>query len=189
MQADGDLWAFALRVYGQPGVPDACLGLQDGLAADVNLLLFAAWLGAGGRRLDSQETRAAVDAVIQWHGEVVEELRRLRRRLKTGPAPAPNLATDALREAVKACELSAEKIELEILQDLRDSFAPGLPDDPMTAAAANLVSVLGITARTRPGEAEAGRLSAIIEAAIPNTGRSAIEAAVLQHLRILRQAG
>ena len=42
------LWDFSLRVYRAPGVSDWCLALQDGHGADVNILLWAAWLGAAG---------------------------------------------------------------------------------------------------------------------------------------------
>ena len=42
------LKSFALAVYGQDGVPAACLALQDGLGVDVNVVLFAAFVGAGG---------------------------------------------------------------------------------------------------------------------------------------------
>jgi uncharacterized protein (TIGR02444 family) len=43
---DGPLWTFALAVYTSDGVSDAFIALQDDFEADVNLLLFGAWLGA-----------------------------------------------------------------------------------------------------------------------------------------------
>jgi len=36
--------------------------------------------------------------------------------LKTGPSPAPNAVTEDLRNKVKAAELAAEKIQLEMMQ-------------------------------------------------------------------------
>ena len=34
-------WRFSLTYYGQPGVSDACIALQDGCGVDVNLLLYS----------------------------------------------------------------------------------------------------------------------------------------------------
>ena len=44
-----DLARFALKVYASEGVPPACLLLQERAGVDVNLLLFAAYAGAGGQ--------------------------------------------------------------------------------------------------------------------------------------------
>jgi hypothetical protein len=46
----------------------------------------------------------------------VQSLRRIRTQLKTGPQPAPNLVTEDLRDKIKAAELTAEKIQLEMMQ-------------------------------------------------------------------------
>ena len=43
---DTPLWAFSLAVYGGDGVAEECLDLQERLGLDVNILLFAAFLGA-----------------------------------------------------------------------------------------------------------------------------------------------
>ena len=45
--AAGALWDFAVRLYAEPGVGEACLALQDRFGVDVPLLLWAAWLGDG----------------------------------------------------------------------------------------------------------------------------------------------
>jgi hypothetical protein len=55
--------------------------------------------------------------------------------LKTGPSPAPNAVTEDLRNKVKAAELAAEKIQLEMMQTWvsqltaidRGDSAPALP--------------------------------------------------------------
>ncbi len=110
------LWQFALTVYQKPGVSDACLLLQDRYGCNVTLLLFAAWAGAEqGVVLTADEMAAAVGTVGAWHGEVVEPLRAVRRRLKHGPAPAPDKATGKLRARLQAIEIEAERIELETL--------------------------------------------------------------------------
>lgn len=137
-----DLWSWSLRVYGRPGVAAACLEAQDRHGADVNLLLWAAWTGAEhGHLLTAGEVAAAREAVVGWHREVVVPLREVRRRLKTGPVPAPDADTEALRTRIKATELEAERIEQAVL-----ASHPALPQrgaDPAAALAANLRMLLG----------------------------------------------
>jgi len=48
----------------------------------------------------------------------VRPLRSVRRRLKSGPPPAPNAISEALRARVESVELEAERIELAILEEL-----------------------------------------------------------------------
>lgn len=107
---------FALALYGSEGVADACLHLQNRHDVDVNLVLFAAFVGAERRqRLTTsslEEARARVDA---WHREVVRPLRAVRQRLKAGPAPAPNEITAHLRRRLQQVEIDAEVIELDQL--------------------------------------------------------------------------
>jgi hypothetical protein len=80
---------------------------------------------------------AAVGTVGAWHGEVVEPLRAVRRRLKHGPAPAPDRTTDKLRARLQAIEIEAERIELETLA----GFLPDRRDGSgVVAIMANLAS-------------------------------------------------
>ncbi|QJE72302.1 TIGR02444 family protein [Aerophototrophica crusticola] len=126
------LWTFSLTVYAHPGVAEACLHAQDALGQDVNLLLWAAWVGAAhGHGLSGGEVAAARAAVAPWSESVVLPLRALRRGLKAGPPPAPSPATDALRERVKALELEAERIEQDVLSAHPAVLRPG----PVRAAA------------------------------------------------------
>ncbi|UEM19468.1 TIGR02444 family protein [Skermanella mucosa] len=112
----GDLWRFALALYGRPGVSGHCLMLQDRHGCDVTVLLFAAWAGAArGIALAARDLAAARAAVEAWHGEVVRPLRAVRRRLKQGPPPAPTGRTGELRARIQAIEIEAERIELEVL--------------------------------------------------------------------------
>ena len=48
---DEAFWRFSLAFYERPGVPDALIALQDRDGFDVNLILFALWLGISGRGL------------------------------------------------------------------------------------------------------------------------------------------
>jgi uncharacterized protein (TIGR02444 family) len=111
-----NLREFALAVYGVHEVPPACLLLQDRFGLDVNVLLLAAYLGAVQRRtLTADQLTEARDLADPWRREVVEPLRAVRRRLKSGPDPAPSPQTAVLRSEVARLELDAELIELDQL--------------------------------------------------------------------------
>lgn len=111
-----DLWTFALRLYGAPGVSEACLQLQEESGVDVPLLLFAAWLEMRSVALSTEDIRRIDGLVAGWRSEVIHPLRSVRRRLKSGPHPAPSADTESLRNAIKAAELSSERIELALLE-------------------------------------------------------------------------
>lgn len=113
-----DLWSFSLSLYAAPGVAEACLTAQDRHGTDVNLLLWAVWLAVHGHNLTVAELAAAEHAIRPWREEVVWPLRAVRRRLKTGPLPAPDAATESLRTQVKTAELEAEKVQQSLLQTL-----------------------------------------------------------------------
>jgi uncharacterized protein (TIGR02444 family) len=116
-----DLWRFALSFYGRDGVSAACLALQQGLGIDVDILLFAVFAQVErGIAFDMDELRT-IDAIVRdWRTEIVQTLRQLRTRLKSGSSLAPSSATDGLRNQVKAMELEAERIELKVLADWLD---------------------------------------------------------------------
>jgi uncharacterized protein (TIGR02444 family) len=140
------LESFALAVYGRDGVPAACLALQDGLGVDVNVVLFAAFVGAvRGEVLTESDVAAAGARVGGWHRDVVVALRTVRRRLKGYPAPASGVtATAELRSKLQGLEIDAELIELRELNELaversRSSAAGG----PADRAAAAMVAVTG----------------------------------------------
>jgi uncharacterized protein (TIGR02444 family) len=118
-ELDSPFWAFSLAVYAGDGVAEECLGLQERLGLDVNLLLFAAYMGAvEGIRLGQRDVASANAAVVEWHTEIVQSMHIARRALK---APAANTgdplqpAAASLRLNVKRDELEAEKIEQAML--------------------------------------------------------------------------
>ena len=171
---DGPLWRFAARVYGRPGVAQACLALQQRFDADVNLLLFAAWLGAErGTPLPDALARRAQRRVDAWHEDIVRPLRAVRQRMKTGPAPAPCGATEALRDTLKAVEIGSERIELAVLETLApeaEQRAPGPDREAITRG--NLRAVLALSARDDL-LAEAGRaVRAIARASLEVAGEA-----------------
>jgi uncharacterized protein (TIGR02444 family) len=113
--APSPFWTFSLAVYGRPGVPVACLDLQDRGGADVNVALFALFLGRGGRAIDAQTAGRIAATIEPWRSGVVAVLRTARRALKEPPEPFEGPAVDHLRKNVKAAELEAERIQQEML--------------------------------------------------------------------------
>jgi uncharacterized protein (TIGR02444 family) len=125
---DGPHWRFAVRLYGLPGVADACLLLQDRLGVDVNILLLAAYAAAErGIALEAGDVRDMDSAVASWRSAIVAELRKLRRRLKSGPEPAPCGVTERLRSEIQSAELHAEQIEQAVLAGWLERRAFGRP--------------------------------------------------------------
>lgn len=129
---DNPFWAFSLGAYRKPGVAEACLRLQDGAGADVNLLLYFCWVAgvrAGG--LDRAEVGEAVACTEAWRDGVVGPLRAVRRRMKEGIAGLPAESVEALRGEVKRIELQSERLQQDLLYRLGggiSSEAAGGPD-------------------------------------------------------------
>lgn len=134
-------WRFSLAFYGAPGVAGALLALQDCDGLDVNLMLFALWLGISGRgRLDNDALAAAGRVAGAMGAEFVEPLRTLRRRLKRHL----DEGVQRLREGVKALELEGEKLVQQRLACLAGPALGDIPvEDRFAAAFANLVLYLG----------------------------------------------
>lgn len=145
--ADPAPWAFSLHVHAAPGVERFCLSLQDGLKADVNLLLCAAWCGATGRGALDEADLARLDAAIApLRDEVVARLRAARRWLKPVAATSPRLA--AMRERIKAIELESEREVQFLLAGALEATHP-LPASPPGRAARRSLACANIDAYLR----------------------------------------
>lgn len=102
-------WNYALGVYAQPGVAEACLLLQDRAGVDVVVLLHAAYLfAAQGIALDEQALASAEARVGAWRRESTAPLRALRTALKPGFAGMPPAFVEQTRQKIKEAELGAE---------------------------------------------------------------------------------
>ena len=134
-------WRFSLAFYERPGVPDALIVLQDRDGFDVNLVLFALWLGISGREpLDSDALAAAERAAGTLRREMIEPLRNLRRKLRHHP----DGDVQRWREGVKVLEIAGEKLVQERLARLAGSGCQGTcVGDWRAAAHANLALYLG----------------------------------------------
>lgn len=167
-----NLREFALAVYGVDGVPPACLLLQEKFGLDVNVLLLAAYLGAIHRRTITADQLADVRELADpWRDEVVEPLRAVRRRLKSGPAPAPDPQTAVLRSEVAKLELDAELIELDQL----NWWASGVRSPEVAGGAAQRATdamqvVVDGFSRSAPSDDDRTAIATIARAAAAQRG-------------------
>ena len=114
---DSAFWRFSLRFYALPEVAPACLALQDEANVDVNLLLFLLFLADGGYAIGREDVARLDTVIAPWRTDVVEPLRALRRRLKTGVGDIPPATSEGLRNTVKKVELEAERLEQARLEN------------------------------------------------------------------------
>jgi uncharacterized protein (TIGR02444 family) len=151
-----NFWSFSLQVFGKPDVAESCLALPDGLGLDVNLLLYCCWHGRARRQLDEAGLMRAMAAVEGWQREVVQPLRAVRRRLKSGVPPITARECQALRRKVNDLEIESERIAQTALQALP---APVVGRRP--AVDTNLDLYLRLRGRD---PAKAPELQALVEA-------------------------
>ena len=138
------LWRFSLTLYARPGVAEALIALQDRAGCDVNLVLFAVWLGAvRGHRLDQAQLAVAATAIAPISGDIVGPLRQLRRRLRSEPAAD----LQDLRRRLLALELAGERqVQYRLAEVAPVPIAEG---DRRKAAEANLALALGAAAQSQ----------------------------------------
>jgi uncharacterized protein (TIGR02444 family) len=146
------LWPFALQVYGRPGVEAALLELQDEHDQCVPLLIWGLWLAASGRAADDETFATGAMLARAWQETAVAPLRDLRRRLKAPISPATPAAKERLRGGVKALELEAERMLLEMLEQ---ASPPGSGPAPGPLAS------LEAAVRAWGGEAPTARLASL----------------------------
>ena len=113
---ENKLWSFAVTIYQRDAVAPACLDLQEHCQIDVPLMLCAVFACLQGKAVSDEGLTQLHNLASPWQSDIVQSLRRIRTQLKTGPSPAPNAVTEDLRGKVKAAELAAEKIQLEMMQ-------------------------------------------------------------------------
>jgi uncharacterized protein (TIGR02444 family) len=108
-------WRFSLRLYRAPGVPEACIALQEEAGVDVNLLLFLLWHAAQKRALNAAELDGLEAAIAPWREATVVPLRQVRRALKSPPDLVAAPSAEAFRNRIKAVELEAERLQQEAM--------------------------------------------------------------------------
>ncbi len=164
---DHPFWDYSIKVYGTDGVPAACLALQERHPIDVNVILFCSWVGHSGHGVMSEgELARTLDAVSEWHEDIVRALRAVRQRLKGGLPPAPAALSDALRRRILKIEVDCEHAEQLMLagtlvREADDSLTPERRAADALANIANYFSNQGVAA---DGE-DAAELAIIMAAA------------------------
>ncbi len=150
------LWEFATWAYSQAGVEKACLALQNRLGADVNIVLFCAWLayrGTGSNSL-AKYLAAALKLSRDWQKNLVEPLRLCRTNLKellenSPMAGADRAAASSLHERVKQAELDMEQLQTlslySLVMDGDDTGVTGSPVEQKDDALNNLTVYFAAT--------------------------------------------
>lgn len=157
-------WDFSLKAYARERVAEACLALQDRRGIDVNLGLFCCWAGSQGRALTPADLEQLVAAVRPWQKNVVRPLREIRRWLKDQQTAPADLASP-FRDAIKAHELEAERIEQQMLASLLPDLT-GKREGAAALAAANLAAYCAAVGFT-PDAADRADLAAILGGCFP----------------------
>ncbi len=168
----GPHWRFALAVYGAPGVPDACIFLQDAYGIDVNVLLIALFAARYHKQLSEAELIAADATIRAWREEVVRPLRQIRRQMKADSALALGPESAAIRNKVKATELSAEQFEQAILARFLADLEPTSSSGSLFEAATAVVRFYGGEKIQTESDAVERAVAAIVTAAALPQDRS-----------------
>jgi uncharacterized protein (TIGR02444 family) len=145
------LWRFAVTLYREPGVADACLRLQDEAGADVNIVFFLLWNASQMRQYSAADVKATDGMVADWRATAVVPMRAIRRALKDAPVLPDNGVVEDYRTKVKGLELEAERLEHEALLDFFQESAPGTSvASPTDAARENLAAYESYLATSFP---------------------------------------
>ena len=105
------IWEWVLEAYARPGVPQACLTLQDEHGQNTSYLLWA----VHAEVKDAALLGRAAEAARAWDRTALTPLREVRRGLKPALPPFDDRAREALREEVKGLELASERLLMETL--------------------------------------------------------------------------
>ena len=106
-------WQFSCQLYQERSVKQACLGLQNQLGMNVNVVLFACWLAVSGRgRLQAADFTRIKRVIGHWHQSITAKLRHFRQQMSQQVAANDDFN---LVNAVQQDELVAEHIEQLLL--------------------------------------------------------------------------
>ena len=144
---ENKLWSFAVTIYQRDAVAPACLDLQEHCQIDVPLMLCAVFACLQGKAISGEDLTQLHNLASPWQSDIVQSLRRIRTQLKTSPSPSPNAVTEDLRSKVKAAELAAEKIQLEMMQTWVNQLAAIDRRDelPILPAIINIITSVAAT--------------------------------------------
>jgi len=169
-------WEFSLRVYGNEGVPAACIALQERRGIDVNLLLFCAWIGESGRGvLNGADLNSALAATTAWNTDIVCAIRAVRDRLKGGMRPIPAERSDALRNMILEIEVKCEHLEQIALTEAvtRPVEEGRSTEQRRDDAVANIVAYFSDRGFT-PDDDDSEQVAIVLAPAFPESDRAAL---------------
>jgi uncharacterized protein (TIGR02444 family) len=121
-------WDFAVAAWRLPGVEAIGLKLQNEHGQCPSLLLWRAWAAGEGRGVTPAILEAAVSMAREWGAGVILLLRAVRGELKEGDGQMPASARLAVRKAVLAAELEAERALIEALEAMTPAPADKAAD-------------------------------------------------------------
>ncbi|MBB6520442.1 TIGR02444 family protein [Pseudoteredinibacter isoporae] len=149
-------WQFSLGFYGEAGVADALLELQDQHGCQVNMLLWCLWLGKQQHRLSTEVLSEALLLLDEHQVEYLLPMRDLRRQLKNHPELE-------LYQQAKALELAMERWEQDRLYEMFLEWETCPSDVGPSVAEANIHLYVG---RLPPCGATSSESKAKLEALI-----------------------
>ncbi len=113
---ENPFWRFSLQFYDQGNVASTCIALQDGVDADVNVLLYCCWVAyEGATVIASAELTEIIEGIEPWQSHVVSGLRKIRRDLRKNKLLDLRDTSEELLQLIKECELESERLEQWIL--------------------------------------------------------------------------
>lgn len=102
-------WDYSLDAYAQAGVQTLCLQLQRDYRANVNLLLFAGFVGSSGMKLVAENWSNFRLLLAPINRRYTQRIRRLRERAQQ--FASSHIPANECYQQLKALELRAERIE------------------------------------------------------------------------------
>lgn len=108
------IWEWVLEAYARPGVPEACLTLQDQHGQNTSYLLWA----VHAEVKDPDLLARAAAATRAWDSTALTPIRDVRRALKAPMEGFDDKARLAFREQVKDLELTSERFLMETLDGM-----------------------------------------------------------------------
>ena len=105
-----NFWNFSLTYYKHSNSSEILLRLQNEYGLDVNLILFALWVGRiQGAFLLAEHFQTLEDSIASWRHNIIQPLRKIRQTAKLHTTLFPNISHGFLGMTADI-ELESERI-------------------------------------------------------------------------------